>query len=171
MANATSAVVGFLVDAVLSDADDHFVVRRSDDGQDDNLPRVIDDDKILQTLVWHVLAFGQKPAVETPVGQRIEELFDQGFIADLDGSEEDLQPGFRRPVGFEAFRIFAPLSGDKGLVPVDDPPFFRLLDEPGAEFRVGDGNQRHRPLPDIFPVEIGDAVLGHHIPDVSPVQA
>ena len=102
--------MGFLIDAVLSHADDQFVFCRSDDGQDDHLPGVIDDDKVLQTFVRHVLAFGKKTTVQAPVGQGIEEILHQGFIADLDGTQEDLQAGFRGPVGFEVFRIFTPLS-------------------------------------------------------------
>ncbi len=60
--------------------------------------RVVDDDEILEALMGHVLALRQETAVQAPVGQGIEEVLDQGFVADLDRAQEDLQAGPGRPV-------------------------------------------------------------------------
>ena len=62
------------------------------------------------------------------------------------------------------------LAGDERLVLVDQVQLLGLPDEPGAEPRVGDGDQRHGPLADVLPVEVGDAELGDDVVDVAAVQ-
>ena len=68
------------------------------------------------------------------------------------------------------FRILPLLPGDEGLIPVNQVGLFGLLDEPGPELGVGDGDQLHGPFPDVLAVEVGDPVFGDHVMDVAPDQ-
>ncbi len=70
----------------------------------------------------------------------------------------------------KALGVLAALSGDVGLIPVDQIQPLRLLDQPGPEVRMGDGDQVHRPLPDVLSLEVGDPALGDHVLDVPPRQ-
>ncbi len=66
--------------------------------------------------------------------------------------------------------IFTPLPGDKSLIPVNQVSLFGLIDEPGAEFGMGNGNEAHGPFADVFTMEIGDAVFSDDIAHITSVQ-
>ncbi len=62
------------------------------------------------------------------------------------------------------------MSGDEFLIPVNQSALSRLFNEAGPEIRISNSDEFHGPLPDIFPMQIGDAVFRDHIVDVSPDQ-
>ncbi len=81
------------VEAVLADADDRLLLRLGfilDDCQDHHVSRVVDGDEILPHLVGDVLSCRDEPGVEALVGEGVEEVLDQGLVADLDRPQQDL---------------------------------------------------------------------------------
>ncbi len=100
----------------------------------------------------------------------MEELLEQRLVADLDGPKEDRKTRLSHPPDLEPLRVDPALAGNEGLIQVDQVQPFRLLDQPGPKVRMGDRYKVHRPLPDVFAVEVGDPVLGDDVVDVAPVQ-
>ncbi|OQC27432.1 MAG: hypothetical protein BWX71_01373 [Deltaproteobacteria bacterium ADurb.Bin072] len=133
------------------------------------MPGVIDDHEPLPVPARDFGPGDEEAHVEALVGQRIDEFLVQRLVADLDGPQEhgEARPG--GPVGFQVRRVLALLAREERLVREDEPVPLGLIDEPWPELRVGDGDERHGPLPDVLPVEITDAVFRDHVVDVSPV--
>ena len=129
------------VEAVLADADSRLLLALLlDDRQDHHVPGVVDGDELLPHLPGDVPPRRYEPAVEALVGEGIEELFDEGLVADPDGAQEDIEAlaGPGRPVDRQVLGVLAALAGDEGLVLVDKVQPLRLLDQPGLKVRVGD---------------------------------
>ena len=129
------------VEAVLADPDGRLLLRLAlilDDGQDHHVPGVVDGDELLPHLPGDVPPRGDEAGVEALVREGIEELLDQGLVADLDGAQEELLGGAGRPVDGEVLGVLAAFSGDEGLILVDQVQPLRLLDQPGLIVRVGD---------------------------------
>lgn len=129
------------VEAVLADADDRLLLRlvfSLDYGQDHHVSRIVDGDEVLPHLVGDVLSRRDEPGVHALVGEGVEEVLDQGLVADFYGAEEDLLGGTGGPMDGEALGILAALAWDVGLIQVDQLQPLRLLDKPGPEVRMGD---------------------------------
>lgn len=113
---------------LIIDLDKGFLLPLPDDGEDGHLLRIIDDDEFMEPLVGHVLPEGDEAAVEAPVGQRIDELLEEGLVADLDRPEEDVQPRLCIFAGLQLLRILPALPRDEGLVMEVESGLLRLRD-------------------------------------------
>jgi len=111
---------------------------------------------------------GDEPLIHALVREGVEELLEQGLIADLDRAEQQLQAGTGGLSHLKVLRILPLDAGNEGLVGVDEMKPPGLLDKIVPEAGMSYGYQVHGPLSDALAVQISYAVFGYHIMNIAP---
>ena len=114
----------------------------------------------------HVFADRNEPTVDRLVRKRIEKLLQQRFVGDPNRPQRKLHVGLGRSIRFQLFGVLPPLAGDIRLILIDQIQLLGAAEQIGAELRVRDPDQLHRSFSRVLPVQIGDAVLRHHVMNI-----
>ena len=86
----------------------------------------------------------------------------------LTGLKSTWRPVIGGPVDLQALRVNTFLSWNEGLIPVDVTHLFSFVDKPGPELGMSYGYEVHGPLSYALSLEVGYAVLRHHVMDIAP---
>ncbi len=125
---------------------------------------------LLQLFMGHMAPDGEESLVEAFIRERIEKILQKGLIADLYRPQKEADTGLGGAVCLQVLGILSFFTGKVSLILVDQGKLLRFFDEPGAELWMGNSNQRHGPLADIFTVQVGLAILGNDVLDVAAGQ-
>ena len=111
---------------------------------------------------------GREEAVVDRFGrQRIEHLAQLGLVGRADGAQKGERAVGQLESPLQAIGVDRHRELWLDLVGVDEVTGLRLGQEPWAEARIRDLDEGRRPLAHGLAVQVGDAVLRHHVVDVA----
>jgi hypothetical protein len=156
-----------LVEVVAADRDDVLAVRFRDGADDRDVGAMVDEHVVLDLAAGHLLRTRHEPVVDRLLRQRVEEVEHERLVGRVDGSEGDLGAVVEHAGGVQVLGTDQELALDAGELGAQVARLDGLLEQAAAEVRMGDRDQRDRPFLHALAVEVGDAVLGHHVVHVA----
>ena len=128
---------------------------------------VINAQEFLKLFMGHGFYHAEEAGVDRFGREFVKEIAEQRFVGQFEGSHEHAGGGVKGRRVLQFIGIARGLDVRLNLIRVDEVAGFRLRQQPGSKFGMGDLNEGHRTLANGFSVQESGAILCHYVVHVA----